>query len=566
MEIILQESIKIPDSVVIAGLTHTDRDKEVEAYLEKFGSVNRIFSIDTTEFPKHVIVEFTHGTAMQSLAPLLHLSFASSTTPEVTYKLSSLASIYNPLACSNATKTYLKELQAIAKLSAKPFELLLQEELGKFAASLPSEKTPEATSDPHKDQVPFTIKEIVDKDPIKASPGNVPLTPCGKQSLSPTSAFASYLAPPATVKRHPLLSDEEMINPPEIQKVVVEHIVKTDSVVSHLHGSSRLRVFSGKTVRPSNEVDYETWRTNVDLFLTDPSVSDLDRSRKIFDSLLPPAADIVKHLGPQALPNAYLELLNSAYGTVADGDECFAKFLSTFQNHGEKPSEYLHRLQVVLNTAVKRGGVLFTDLNRHLLKQFCRGCWDNALISDLQLEKKKDSPPSFAELLLLLRVEEDKQVAKASRMKHHLGSSRPTSQAVKSPAVSHVHSTCSCTVVEQSSELAQLKKMVTQLQKQLSVLTSSFGACSTSSPMSQTKSTDTVTIRKKTGHTGKQFKASSKPSSPLRPGYCFNCGEDGHISSHCDQPSNPSLVAFKKAQLQEKRRHLKFPPSPDELN
>ena len=465
---------------VIVCLTNTDRDKEIETYLAQFGSVSRVFGIDTAEFPRHGIVEFTHGTAMQSLAPLLPLNYISPTTPEVTYKICSLAGIYSPLACSSATKTYLEELQAIAKLSAKPFEVLLQEELVKVSSSLTSEKEPEVKSDPHDDQVPFTTTETVKKGPVKASPVS---TPIGKSSPSLTSAFASYLASPATIKRQPLLSSEEVLTPPEIQKVVVEHIVKTDSVVSHLHGSSRLRAFSGKSLRPSNEADYETWRTNVDLFLTDPSVSDLDRSRKIFDSLLPPAADIVKHLGPRALPNAYLELLNSAYGTVADGDECFAKFLSTLQNNGEKPSEYLHRLQVVLNTAVKRGGVSFTDLNRHLLKQFCRGCWDNALISDLQLEQKKDNPPSFAELLLLLRVEEDKQVAKASRMKHHLGSVRPTSLALKSHATSHVHSACSCAVVEQSSEIEQLKKMVTQIQNQLSTLTSSFGTGSRNTPM-----------------------------------------------------------------------------------
>lgn len=85
-------------------------------------------------------------------------------------------------------------------------------------------------------------------------------------------------------------------------------------------------LFSGKITQPSNEADYDTWRSNVDLFLTDPPVSDLNRSCKILESLLPPAADIVKHLGPQALPSAYLELLDSAYDTVADGEECFASF------------------------------------------------------------------------------------------------------------------------------------------------------------------------------------------------------------------------------------------------
>lgn len=116
-----------------------------------------------------------------------------------------------------------------------------------------------------------------------------------------------------------------------------------------------------KSHDPVRKADYDTWQTNMDLFLTDPSISDLERSCKIFEGLLPPAADIVQPLGPQASPSAYLELLNSVFGTVADGDKCFA-FLSTLQNGGEKPSEYLHRLQVVLNTAMKRAVSLLLNV------------------------------------------------------------------------------------------------------------------------------------------------------------------------------------------------------------
>lgn len=63
-------------------------------------------------------------------------------------------------------------------------------------------------------------------------------------------------------------------------------------------------------------------------------------------------------------------------------------------------------------------------MNKHLLNQFCRGCWDNTLISELQLKQKKCSPPSFAELLLLLRTEEDREAAKIQRMKQHLGTTK----------------------------------------------------------------------------------------------------------------------------------------------
>ncbi|RXN36763.1 zinc finger CCHC domain-containing 12-like protein [Labeo rohita] len=91
----------------------------------------------------------------------------------------------------------------------------------------------------------------------------------------------------------------------------------------------------------------------------------------------------------------YLEILDSAFGTVEDGDDSFAKYLNTVQDNGEKPSAYLQRLQVMLNTAFRR-----------------------------ELEQKKQNPPTFAELLLLLRTAEDKRTSKASRMKQYFSASK----------------------------------------------------------------------------------------------------------------------------------------------
>lgn len=54
-------------------------------------------------------------------------------------------------------------------------------------------------------------------------------------------------------------------------------------------------------------------------------MSDLHRTQKILDSLLPPATDVIKHVSPQGLPSVYLQLLDSVYGSVEDGDELLAK-------------------------------------------------------------------------------------------------------------------------------------------------------------------------------------------------------------------------------------------------
>lgn len=249
--------------------------------------------------------------------------------------------------------------------------------------------------------------------------------------------------PAPTVKSNERLSTINLaandLNPPEVQRYVVEHIVKSEDTAMHTRSLHRLRVFSGRVPCPQLEVDYDTWRSAADLIMNDRALSDVQRSHLILDSLLPPAAHIVKHLCPDLPPNIYLKQLDSAYGTVQDGEELYAKFMDTFQNAGENTSTYLQRLQVALSLAVKRGGVPESDVNKHLINQFCRGCWDNGLISELQLKQKKAHPPSFAELLLLLRTEEDREGAKTQRMKQHLGNSK---QRVSSQAHMEKRRTC----------------------------------------------------------------------------------------------------------------------------
>lgn len=78
-------------------------------------------------------------------------------------------------------------------------------------------------------------------------------------------------------------------------------------------------------LRPPHEADDDTWRCSVD-----PAIPDLQRSRKVLHSLLPPAADMVQHLSSFTLPDCYLQKLESAFSTVQDGDKLYAKLMDTF--------------------------------------------------------------------------------------------------------------------------------------------------------------------------------------------------------------------------------------------
>lgn len=251
--------------------------------------------------------------------------------------------------------------------------------------------------------------------------------------------------------------------------MVIEHIVKRDDY-SGQHFSPKPRVFSGKEPCPTYEPDYATWRSSIELVMTDTSMTPLQQSRKIIESLLPPAADVVGHLNPNNSSSEYLQLLDSAYGTVQDGGELFAQFLDTFQNTREKPSSYLQRLRVALTLTVKRGGAAKNDFDKLLLTQFCRGCWDDSLLTEHQLKQKRTSPPTFPELLLLLRTEEDQIAAKTMRMRQHLGSAKPkvTSHMQKAKCVTEEDNNISTL----STITRELSKHVAEIQSQLVTLTS----------------------------------------------------------------------------------------------
>ncbi len=445
----------------------------------------------------------------------------------------------------------------VLKLSGKTFEELLKEQLLSTTAS--------------------AAENLIDANDLESSQMNhpsssdIPLPP--KQAECSEGGQNSDTAHRVINGSFSPTLEANDVNPPDVQRMVAEHILRSDVVYSS-STSFRLRVFSGRIPRPSGEVDYDTWRNSVELLLQDPSLSDLNWYGKILDSLLPPAVEMVKQLGAKALPAAYLDALDSAFDIVKDGDDLFAKFLNILQNAGEKPSLYLQRLHTNLLKVMKRGGIPAGEADRKLLKQFCRGCWDDALIANLQLEHKINKPPPFSELLLQLHSEENKHFAKESRMRQHLGTQRQR-------ASSHTFTANPLDLrqdeMSEGIEVTELKRQVFKLQSQFSKQKNK------QTGQNELPSTDTVLELKrqvtelqsqmtklrvqkdpepksnssKVKQTNIQFprenppKAEPKPPCRLKPGYCFRCGEDGHVASICENDPNPSLVTDKRKQLKE---------------
>lgn len=540
MDVIEKESVKVPNSVIITGMSNTPVDEEIFDYLKQYGAIER--KIEIPLVPENLIVEFKSGTAVESLKLPMHRT--SDADPNIVHHVDALASAYSIDKGSVLTGKFLSDLKTMAKISGKSFEQILQDELARIT-----------------DVVGETNKEVSGETEDNEADSSFNLSPNVAVNVTPAKIASEPI---------PKLPSEQII-PPEVQRLVVEHIVKTTDSSAQNHSTARLRSFSGKVPYPNFEVDYETWRDSVEFYIADPTISERQLVRKIVDSLSFPAASVVKSLGPHSTPRAYLELLDSAYATVEDGDELFAKFLSLNQNSnsGEKASSYLQRLQTVLNKAVQMKAVPASDADTQLLKQFCRGCWENDLINKLQLERKTKNPPTFSEFLMLLRTEEDKQAAKDTRMKRHLGFTKTKAQSqahnVSFPDDDDGESPSAAAISKPPPELKQIQKQLVALQTQIASLMQ----------YKEGKSDQDKGAKKKKKSSSEKEEPSNVKQPPVKPAaavkrpkpwYCFQCGEDGHIKTSCGNPPDPALVNAKRQELKAKQEAWDKNNTTDPLN
>ena len=538
MDLIEKEGVKVPNSVIITGLSNTSVDEEIIDYLKQYGAIER--QIKCPDAPENLIIEFKFGVAVESLKLPLHRT--SEADPNIVHHVDALASAYTSDKGTILTDKFLSDLKNMAKISGKSFEQILRDGLARIT-DVVGEPTREVSGETEEDESDHSLnlspKVAADVTPAKVDSEPIPKLP------------------------------SEQIVPPEVQRLVVEHIVKTTDSSAQSHSTARLRPFSGRVPCPNFEVDYDTWRDSVEFYIADPTISDRQLVRKIVDSLSSPAASVVKSLGPHSTPRAYLELLDSAFATVEDGDELFAKFLTLNQNSnsGEKASSYLQRLQTVLNKAVQMKAIAAADADTQLLKQFCRGCWENDLINQLQLERKTKTPPTFSELLWLLRTEEDKQAAKATRMKRHLGFTKTKAQSQAHNVSLSDNDECNspAAVSKSPPELQQIQKQLVALQTQIATLMQHKEGKPDKNKGAKNKNKSSS--EKEESPSVKQLPA--KPGSVSKrpkPWYCFQCGEDGHIKTTCSNPPDPALVNAKRQELKTKQEAWEKNNTADNLN
>lgn len=111
MDIIDNLGIKVPNAVLVCGLTESEKDEEILDFLKRYGSFKRTVKIDdpTTEFHTNLIVEYNHGTAVQALEPLLPYTHSLTGSPDITYRVRALASVYTQKVGSDVIQAYQAE-------------------------------------------------------------------------------------------------------------------------------------------------------------------------------------------------------------------------------------------------------------------------------------------------------------------------------------------------------------------------------------------------------------------------------------------------------------------------
>lgn len=544
MDFFQRSGVNIANCVIVSGVTHTDKDNDIFAVLEQYGPYRKLIDNDeNSPYYKNLVVEYKSLSSMVQLKKTLPYTHVSESDPELKYyvTLPEEKSTVTVRAKNPPPMNYLDELKSLARKSGQKFEVVIQNVLSEINDHLDKEGL--ALSSGQEGQLRGDA-EIQTGDSAHSLPGQQGAVAGAPAQPKMDSFSATTFTDQQRVQSPPprISLSRSDLNPPEIERVVVEHVMRTDDLSLRSALAYKPRPFSGRTPKPENEIDYETWSAQIRLLMTDVNLPPIQITRQILDSLRSPAAEVVRGLQLETPPTIYLQVLDSAYSTVQDGEELFAQFLNTLQDPGEKPSSYLHRLFTALNTVVRRGGVAATDINKHLLRQFCRGCWDNGIITKLQLEQKREDPPSFAQLLLLLRTEEDRQLAKESLMKKHIGSS-------KQRAALHSQTCFSCGQ-DSSSSIDELKEQVKKLQQQMSAL------------LSRTTSTP-AQIQKKSNKT---LVSQSPQNTRPRAGFCYKCGEDGHIVASCSQPANPALVQQKRTRLLERQAQWDVNKNKNSLN
>jgi hypothetical protein len=328
-----------------------------------------------------------------------------------------------------------------------------------------------------------------------------------------------------------------------IQEAVHKHVhVIKEDLGLHLTRPQyrRLKNFSGKVPVPNGESAFDMWVEHADQVAQDTNLSEEDRKSRLVDVLAPPALTIyrktVQASGPSVTAAEILVQLRRAFGIACESGDLYLVFRETYQTADEAPAAYLTRLEEALDRAIAFGEVSPSEADSLRLTPYIRGCvYSAGLVGALQLRQRRETPPTFVDLLQEVRVEEAAEVARVRRRELDI---KPSKKAQANS-------------VAASDSSKGLTKEVGKLKAQLAALQAPVPpavANVSQSPLpSQGGSPDLmaeVMKLKKALEDLQQGNLGRQPR-PRASTFCYRCGLQGHISKGCNAAPNAELVQQK---------------------
>ncbi|XP_006900054.1 PREDICTED: paraneoplastic antigen-like protein 5-like [Elephantulus edwardii] len=226
----------------------------------------------------------------------------------------------------------------------------------------------------------------------------------------------------------------------------------------------KLSLFSGNAFLAPDEETFEVWIEQVTEMVQLWQVSEVEKRRRLLESLRGPALSIMRVLranNDAITVEECLDALVQIFGSKEDSRTSQFRFLQACQKAGEKVSAFLLRLEPLLQKAVRHSPMSARNADSIRLKHILtRASMTTALRGKLDILNQRGCPPTFLELMKLIRDEEEWEVTMAvtrEKLKHsgksHKGSSRQVNLEIHDPAPQAPMLTG--TLVENSTQTSQ---------------------------------------------------------------------------------------------------------------
>ncbi|XP_007456692.1 PREDICTED: paraneoplastic antigen-like protein 5-like [Lipotes vexillifer] len=179
----------------------------------------------------------------------------------------------------------------------------------------------------------------------------------------------------------------------------------------------KLKVFSGSASPGPGEENFEAWLEQVTEMMQMWQVSDVEKQRRLLESLHGPALSIMRVLRANSdsmTVEQCLDALKQIFGNKEDYRTSHFKFFQTSQKPGEKVSAFLLRLEPVLQNAVRHSPLSVRSADMIRLKYIlAQASLSTGLQGKLRLLGQRGCAPTFLELMKLIRDEEEWDAAEA---------------------------------------------------------------------------------------------------------------------------------------------------------